>query len=107
MNALNSAHDCRALRTGAAFHSHHMHVAAAHLRGALKNSGPRFECQRTAIPLFSTVTGACVSGRKLDSQYWEDNLRQPVKFWTAVTAAMNTNLAQGDDAGRKEVSMTC
>ena len=61
---------------------------SAKLRKSLEESGSKFACQRSEIPLFSTVTGTLVSGRKLDAQYWEDNLREPVKFWGAVTAAM-------------------
>ena len=82
-----------------------MHVAAGHLRTALDNSGSKFYCQRTTIPLFSTVTGACVSGRKLDSRYWEDNLRQPVEFWTTVTTAMGMDLMQGNETRKKEVKL--
>jgi len=83
----------RFLRSGAAFHSHHMLTASLHLQTALENTGSKFEYQRTSIPLFSTVTGTCVSGRKLDAEYWKDNLQHPVKFWEAVTTAMSTHLA--------------
>lgn len=82
----------RYLRSGAAFHSHHMQAASEKLKTALESSGSNFVYQRTNVHLFSTVTGTCVSGRKLDPQYWKENLREPVEFSEAVTAAMNTHL---------------
>lgn len=96
----------RFLRSGAAFHSHHMSVSAPRLRSALACSGSKFACQRTTVPLFSTVTGACVSGRKLDAQYWEDNLQKPVKFWDAVVAALSAEVGSGKGNGVQMVRWT-
>ena len=95
----------RFLRSGAAFHSHHMRVASTNLKTALEDSGFKFEYQRTRVPLFSTVTGTCVSGRKLDPQYWEENLQKPVQFWEAVTTAMNTRLASHNRGDAQNVRL--
>jgi phthiocerol/phenolphthiocerol synthesis type-I polyketide synthase C len=40
------------------------------------------------IPFFSSVTGTRMSGRALDAAYWWSNLREPVLFETALTAAL-------------------
>ena len=69
-----------------------MVAPSAKLRKSLEECGSKFACQRSEIPLFSTVTGTLVSGRKLDAQYWEDNLKEPVKFWGAITAAMKAQI---------------
>ena len=39
------------------------------------------------IPFISTVTGRCVPGSKLDGHYWWRNVREPVQFASAITAA--------------------
>jgi myxalamid-type polyketide synthase MxaE and MxaD len=36
------------------------------------------------IPLHSTVTGDVIAGERLDSGYWADNLRRPVRLWPVV-----------------------
>ena len=95
----------RFLRSGAAFHSHHMRVASTNLKTALEDSGSKFEYQRTRVPLFSTVTGTCVSGRKLDPKYWEENLQKPVQFWEAVTTAMNTCIASHNKGDTQNVRL--
>ena len=89
----NSTSVGRYLRSGAAFNSHHMLTASENLKAALESSASKFNCQRTKFHLFSTVNGTCVSGRKLDPQYWRENLQERVEFWSAAIAAMETHLA--------------
>lgn len=66
-----------------AFHSPDMDAAQAPLREALRDIRPR-ECQ---LPLFSTMTGAEIAGHELDADYWARQLRQPVRFAPAISAA--------------------
>ncbi|GIJ19755.1 type I polyketide synthase [Micromonospora lutea] len=40
------------------------------------------------IPMLSTVLGRLVDGDRLDTDYWLDNLRQPVLFDSAIRAAL-------------------
>ncbi|MGC5053620.1 SDR family NAD(P)-dependent oxidoreductase [Micromonospora sp. DT48] len=46
------------------------------------SSGP------TRIPMLSTVLGRVVDGDRLGTDYWLDNLRQPVLFDSAIRAAL-------------------
>ena len=39
------------------------------------------------IAFISTVTGTCLSGEHLDASYWWRNVREPVRFMTAVRKA--------------------
>ena len=39
-----------------------------------------------AIPLYSTVTGTLIDGSALNAAYWWQNVRQPVRFGTAMNA---------------------
>ncbi|CAD7702022.1 unnamed protein product [Ostreobium quekettii] len=91
----------RVTKKGVALNSHHMAAAASELTSSLDNSGSKFSFQRTNVPLFSTVTGACVSGRKLDSHYWGENLHKPVDFNAAVLTALSTALPSAKNAGQK------
>lgn len=56
---------------------------AARLRSALGT----VECRPERIPMYSTVDGARRVGEALDAQYWHDNLRNTVRFESAVRAA--------------------
>src|SRR5690606_25381781 len=42
---------------------------------------------RARLPFYSTVLGRRVTGPRLGATYWWDNVRQPVRFADAVTAA--------------------
>ncbi|MFF8452850.1 beta-ketoacyl synthase N-terminal-like domain-containing protein, partial [Streptomyces leeuwenhoekii] len=42
----------------------------------------------SAIPFFSTLTGAALDTARLDGSYWYENLRHPVEFERAVGAAL-------------------
>ncbi|MEM7356359.1 MAG: SDR family NAD(P)-dependent oxidoreductase, partial [Acidobacteriota bacterium] len=36
------------------------------------------------VPIYSTVSATVVSGAELDAEYWQRNLRQPVRFWPVI-----------------------
>ncbi len=63
-----------------AFHSKYMEPVRDRLLTALESLRP----ERTRIPMYSTVTGQQINGRKFTAQYWWDNVRQPVAFGKAV-----------------------
>ncbi len=65
-----------------AFHSAVVDAAAASLVEALVGLVPA----ATAVPLYSTVTGARLDGAALDAGYWGRNVRAPVQLWSAASA---------------------
>ncbi|MGK3986565.1 beta-ketoacyl synthase N-terminal-like domain-containing protein [Sorangium sp. So ce136] len=75
---------CRFLNVAYAFHSPQMTPLAGELIAAL---GP-IARRRAALPMYSTVTGARVSGAELDAAYWARNMREPVQLARAVDAAI-------------------
>ncbi|WP_437631048.1 type I polyketide synthase [Sorangium sp. So ce854] len=75
---------CRSLNVAYAFHSPQMTPLAGELIAAL---GP-IARRRAAVPMYSTVTGARVSGAELDAVYWARNLREPVQLAGAVERAI-------------------
>jgi len=77
------------LRADVPAHSPAMEPLCAPLAAALGSLVPR----AAATPLFSTVTGAGVTGEELDARYWAANLRQPVRF----AAAVGRMMAEGID----------
>jgi acyl transferase domain-containing protein/acyl carrier protein len=70
----------RFLQVEVPYHSPQMEPIKAELATALQDINP----QTTAIPLFSTVTGAAVAGPELDEVYWGRNIREPVRFAGAI-----------------------
>ena len=46
-----------------------------------------------SIPFVSTVYGAYLQGKKLDSVYWWDNLRQPVEFRKGIELLISEGLS--------------
>ncbi|KAH9495218.1 hypothetical protein Btru_015701 [Bulinus truncatus] len=75
------------LNVPTAFHSHSVESIKFKLRDHLINISPR---DAPEYPMVSTVTGSIVTGR-LDSSYWGENLREPVRFYDAIRAAYKTN----------------
>ena len=73
---------CRLLSVNYAFHSAQMEPVRKDLLASLQNLTPR----SPHIPMWSTVTGEAVDGKLLDAVYWWRNVRNPVRFSTAVTA---------------------
>ncbi|XXX73807.1 beta-ketoacyl synthase N-terminal-like domain-containing protein [Sorangium sp. So ce134] len=75
---------CRSLNVAYAFHSPQMAPLAGELIAAL---GP-IARGRAAVPMYSTVTGARVSGGELDAVYWARNMREPVQLARAIESAL-------------------
>jgi acyl transferase domain-containing protein/acyl carrier protein len=69
-----------------AFHSPHMEGLRAELLAALTGIAPR----NGRLRFFSTVSGREEQGQSLDARYWWKNLREPVLFADAVSAAVRT-----------------
>jgi acyl transferase domain-containing protein/acyl carrier protein len=65
-----------------AFHSRHMDPVHEEVVGPLRTLRPR----QGRCLFASTVTGALLSGQRLDADYWWRNVRQPVLFADAVRA---------------------
>ncbi|HEX7837775.1 MAG TPA: acyltransferase domain-containing protein, partial [Kofleriaceae bacterium] len=66
----------RKVRVDYASHGAQVEAIAEQLVSELGDIAPR----ATAIPLYSTVTGALIDGRELTGAYWYRNLRQTVRF---------------------------
>ncbi|MGY1895514.1 SDR family NAD(P)-dependent oxidoreductase [Nocardia gipuzkoensis] len=72
------------LQVEAPYHSALMDPILDELRATLATLTPR----KPTIPLFSTVTGAAVTGADWDAGYWCSNVRAPVRFTDAIRAAI-------------------
>ena len=70
----------RFLRVNVPFHSHHMEP----LKEELIESLSHLVTGRAQIPLYSTVTGKQEDGLHLVSEYWYQNVREPVYFTDAL-----------------------
>lgn len=73
------------LRVTVPFHSHHMEP----LKDDLINSLLELKPQKAAIDLYSTVTGKKEDGLHLVSEYWYNNVREPVYFSNALDAMLD------------------
>lgn len=76
---------CRFLPVHYAFHSPLMDPIGEGLRQALAS----IEGRPATIPLISTVTGRLASGPELTADYWWRNVRNPVRFASAVERALD------------------
>ncbi|WP_280346379.1 type I polyketide synthase [Nocardia neocaledoniensis] len=74
----------RPLRVEVPYHSALMDPILDDLRTALAG----LTVAEPRIPLYSTVTGAAVTGATWDAEYWCANVRRPVRFADAVSAAI-------------------
>ena len=54
------------------------------IRAEMLSSLATLRSQATSVPLYSTVTGALIDGRRLDAEYWWMNVRYPVLFADAI-----------------------
>ena len=70
----------RFLQVGVAYHSYQMEPLRDELIASLQSLSPR----RPAFPVYSTVTGVRVEESLYDADYWWRNVRQPVRFDTAI-----------------------
>ncbi|OXM47390.1 type I polyketide synthase [Amycolatopsis alba DSM 44262] len=75
----------RRIDSDVAFHSHHMSAPAAELACAVAHLRPR----PALVPLYSTALEDPRSKSPRDARYWATNLREPVRFEAAVTAALD------------------
>ncbi len=75
----------RFLKVTVPFHSHHMEPLKEELIASLKDLKPHV----AQIALYSTVTGKQEDGSHLVSQYWYDNVREPVYFSNALGEMIN------------------
>jgi acyl transferase domain-containing protein/acyl carrier protein/short-subunit dehydrogenase len=79
----------RFLHVEVAYHSHHMDPFQDELRASLRGLRPR----RPTVPFYSTVTGQRVDGAELTADYWWRNVREPVRF----ASALDQLLEEGHD----------
>ncbi|WP_394839062.1 SDR family NAD(P)-dependent oxidoreductase [Pendulispora rubella] len=70
----------RKIRVDYASHCAHVEAVEQELHRKLSGITPR----ASAVPLYSTVTGARIDGTELDAGYWYRNLRQTVRFRDAA-----------------------
>jgi acyl transferase domain-containing protein len=79
----------RALRSGHAFHSPVMEVAALRFGEALAGFGPR--APRAAGTVISTRTGVAVTSEQArDPHFWGGQLAAPVRYWPALRELLDT-----------------
>lgn len=74
----------RFLRVNYAFHSPMMDATKRPLLAALESIAPG----PSDLPMYSTVTGGLIDGVELDREYWWANVREPVRFHTAIEALL-------------------
>lgn len=70
---------CRRVKVDYASHSPQMEALRADLIAQLRT----VKARRPELPLYSTVTGRR-RDELLDAEYWQQNLAQPVQFWSAL-----------------------
>ena len=75
---------CRRVNVDVASHGPQMEPLRDELRLALASLAPT----ASAVPVYSTVTGARIDGAELGAEYWTQNLRRTVLFSTAVGQAV-------------------
>ncbi|KAH3761756.1 Malonyl CoA-acyl carrier protein transacylase [Pelomyxa schiedti] len=73
--------NCKVLPVDYAYHSHHMDKAKQQLFDTLNHL--QLHPQKSQILWVSTLTGMPIN-EQVDSSYWADQIRQPVKFWSAL-----------------------
>ena len=78
-----------------AFHSPHMD----HLHDDLISTLSRLKPREGRLPFYSTVTGNTLACELLNAEYWWQNLRNPVQFCDAVTAAASAGYSTAVELG--------
>jgi myxalamid-type polyketide synthase MxaE and MxaD len=73
--------DCRRVQVDVAAHSPQTEELREEVRTALEGILPRPQ----RVPIYSTVTGGPIEGTMLGVDYWVRNLREPVRFFEAVS----------------------
>jgi myxalamid-type polyketide synthase MxaE and MxaD len=77
---------CRLIKVDVASHSPQMEPLCADLRRSVEGVRP----QPGSMPMFSTVLGTRCNGLDYTADYWTRNLREPVRFATAVQQLMES-----------------
>ncbi|MGH8240617.1 MAG: acyltransferase domain-containing protein, partial [Steroidobacteraceae bacterium] len=75
---------CRLVKVDVASHSPQMDIPAAALVAELQGLEP----SDANVPVFSSVLGGLAKGRQFDAAYWGRNMRQPVRFFDALSALL-------------------
>lgn len=81
---------CRLVKVDVASHSPQMDALRDDLLEALAPVRP----QAARIPFMSTVEGRKLDGTSLDAEYWMRNLREPVRFETAIRLLAEEGLSR-------------
>ena len=58
---------------------------------------------KAILPFYSAVTGSCLEGSEMDGDYWWQNVRQPVRFLSAVEAAFADEQTQFLEIGPRAI----
>ena len=82
----------RVLGTKRAFHSSHMEVIKKPFQAAMKSI--KLKPQLSKIPMYSTVKGDLLSGKKFDRDYWWQNIRCTVQFYPATKNLLRDDYRQ-------------
>ena len=90
---------CRFVSGNVPFHSPKMDPLEAELREVLAGLTPR----TPTLPLYSTVTGAKVTGPVHDAEYWWLNVRAPVRFNEAAAALVQDSMTSFLELGPNPV----
>ncbi|MEC4814646.1 MAG: beta-ketoacyl synthase N-terminal-like domain-containing protein [Scytonema sp. PMC 1069.18] len=77
---------CKMLRVNYAFHSPQMELFQDEVVRSLAGLSP----QTPSIPILSTVTGKPWENPDFDAAYWGRNIREPVRFATAINYLLET-----------------
>ena len=67
------------------YHSSWMEPLEPEIKQRLDGIKPK----STTIPMMSTVTGELIDGTMLNAEYWYNNVRQPVRFESAVAGLLD------------------
>lgn len=90
---------CRPIRIDMAAHSPQMDAPSEALAAAIAGITPT----ATALPFYSTVTGAVVPGDALNADYWRRNLRAPVLFGAAIGAMAAVGIGHFIELGPRPI----
>jgi len=78
----------RTVPTGAAMHGPQLDFLRQELPRQLQDLRPT----ATRIPLVSATTGQLIRGEELDAAYWSRQLREPVRFATAIQTLLDDGI---------------
>ena len=82
----------RKLRTGTAYHSHHMRVIAQDYAESLSSIKPQ-QSESSSTLMFSSVTKQILAWKDVNAAYWVSNLINPVQFSDAVKTLLTHSVS--------------